>query len=232
MVKLMKNIKTGTYIKGDEVFNFNFSTSLSAYDKMVFVNSVIDLLIDDKTYDSIIRDLITDFVIVRVFTNIDTSFVDVRDDENNIINPIILIEQFLEETNIVDIVKANMEDGLFEELNKAIDESIEYRTGIHSSPLSDALSNLVNTIENKIKDIDLSNIDNMMEMIQLFTGMTNEFTPENVVNAYLNSDIHKKNVIEIEEVKKQKAEFAGDMDKAIESVDGVKKTKAKSKTKK
>lgn len=228
----MKNIKTGTYVKGDEVFNFNFSTSLSAYDKMVFVNSVIDLLIDDKTYDSIIRDLITDFVIIRVFTDIDTSFVDVKDDGNNIINPIILIEQFLEETNIVDIVKANMEDGLFEELNKAIDESIEYRTGIHPSPLSDALSNLVNTIENKIKDIDLSNIDNMMEMIQLFTGMTNEFTPENVVNAYLNSDIHKKNVIEIEEVKKQKAEFAEDMDKAIESVDGVKKTKAKSKTKK
>lgn len=226
MVKLMKNIKIGTYIKGDETFNFNFGTSLSAYDKMVFVNFVIDLLIDDKTYDSIIRDLITDFVIIRVFTDIDTSFVNVKDDENNIINPIILIEQFLEETNIVDIVKANMEDGLFEELNKAIDKSIQYRTGIHPSPLSDSLSNLVNTIDKKIKDIDLSS---MSEMIQLFTGMTDEFTPENVVNAYLNSDIHKNNVIEIEESKKQRVEFAEDMDKAIESTSGTKKPKSKSK---
>lgn len=228
MVKLMKNIKTGTYIKGDETFNFNFGTSLSAYDKMVFVNYVVDLLIDDKTYDSIIRDLITDFVIVRVFTDIDTSFVNVKDDEDNIINPIILIEQFLEETNIVDIVKANMEDGLFEELNKAIDKSIQYRTGIHPSPLSDALSNLINTIDNKIKDIDLSS---MSEMIQLFTGMTDEFTPENVVNAYLNSDIHKNNVIEIEEAKKVNSEFAEDMDKAIKSVNGAKKSKAKTKVK-
>ena len=41
-----------------------------------------------------------------------------------------------------------------------------------------------------------------MEMVQKFAGMTGNLTPENVVNAYINSDVHKKNLEEIAESKK------------------------------
>lgn len=205
MVKNMKNIKTGTYINytTDESYNFEFATDLSAYRKMMFVNYVVNSIVDDDRYDSIVRDLIFDFGIVSIFTDVDTSFINRTDDEGNLINPIIFIEQFLEETNVVDIVKANMEAGILEELNKAVDKSIEYKTGIHPSPISDALASLLSTLENKINEVDL---DSMMGMAQKFANMTSNLTPESVVNAYINSDMHKANLDEIAKSKSEKVE--------------------------
>ena len=216
----MKNAMTGTYIRNGEFYDFKFGTGLSAYDKLVLVNSVVDTLVSDNRYDSIVKDLITDFNIVRVFTDIDTSFINVKDDDGNDINPINFIEEFLDETNVVDVIKANMEAGLLDELNKAINLSIEYRTGVHENSLNEALANLVNTIEKKINEIDLGS---MAEFANMFSGISGEITPESIVNAYMASDFHKKNIVEIEETKRQKAEFAKDMDKAISAVG--KKTK-------
>lgn len=196
---MMKEMKTGTYIKGEETYNFNFNTSLSAYEKLIFVNSVVDTLVDDDRYDSIIRHMIFDFTIVRVFTNIDTSFINIKDEDGNTINPIIPIEQFLEETNVVDIVKANMDDGLLEELNHAVDLSIEHRTGIHPNYLNEALASLVNTLEKKVKDFDL---DSVMGVASKFADMQEEFTLENLVKAYTSTDMHKNNLAEIEMAKK------------------------------
>lgn len=212
---VMKNVMAGTYTRNGEFYDYKFWTGLSAYDKLVFVNSVVDTIVSDNRYDSIVKDLIIDFNIVRVFTDIDTSFINVKDDDGNNINPINFIEEFLEETNVVDVVKANMESGLFDELNKAINLSIEYRTGIHVNSLNESLSNLVNTIEKKVNEIDLGS---MSEFANVFSGISGEITPESIVNAYMASDFHKKNVIEIEDAKKQRAEFANDMDKAISSV--------------
>lgn len=200
-MKNMKNVKIGTYVYNDKTFNFNFATDLSAHDKTVFVRTVVDTLVDDTTYDSIIRDMIFDFSIIRRFTDIDTSFIKAMDDDGNEISALISIEQFLEETNVVDIVKANMEIGLLDELNEAVDKSIEYRTGIHPSPISDALASLLSTLEKKVNEFDTSS---MMDMAQKLVGMTGELTPESIMNAYINSDIHKKNVEEIAESKREK----------------------------
>lgn len=195
----MKNIMTGTYTHNDENHNFNFATDISAYRKMMFVNYVVNSIVDENRYDSIVRDIIFDFGIVSIFTDIDTSFINVKDDDGNVINPIIFIEQFLEETNVVDIVKANMEVGLFEELNKAVNNSIAYRTGIHMNSLSEALASLISALERKVNEIDLGNA---MDMVQKFTSMTGELTPDSLVNAYIASDAHKKNLEDIEEAKK------------------------------
>lgn len=211
----MKNAMMGTYFYNDESHNFNFATDLSAFSKLIFVNSVVDSVVDDKRYNIIVKDLLFDFNIVRVFTDIDTSFVNAKDDDGNDINPIIFIESFLSSTNVVEIVKANMEAGLLNELNNAIDKSIEYRTGIHSNPIGDAFARLMNTIEEKINEVDL---DSMMSMAQKFASMTEDFTLENVVNTYMSSDTHKKNMAEIEKSKSKRAEFAKDMDKSIKLV--------------
>ena len=209
------NVMTGAYMHNDKAYNFNFATNISAFNKLLFVNAVTDSIVDDKHYNSIVRNLIFDFNIIRIFTDIDTSFINAKDDDGNSINPIIPIEQFLEETNIVDIVKANMDVGLLDELNTAVDKSIQYLTGIHPSPIADSLAKLLSTIEKKVNEVDL---DSMMDMANKFGGMTEDFTLDNVVNAYMNSDYHKKNLDEIEESKKQKTEFAEDMDKAIKLV--------------
>ena len=193
MVKNMKNTKIGTYFHNDESYSFNFGTDLSIADKARFVNSVVGLVVDDINYNSVIKDLIFDFYTIEFFTNIDTT--ELKQSPNFLDD----VEQFLEETNVVDIVRANMEVGLLDELNKAVDKSIEYRTGIHPSPIADSLASLINTLEKKVNEVDL---DNAMGMVQKFAEMTGELTPESVVNAYINSDMHKKNVEEIAEGKK------------------------------
>ena len=200
MNNIMKEMKNGVFTYNNESYNFEFKTSLSAYDKQVFVKTVVGNLVDDAGYDVVIKDLIFDFVIIEVFTNIDTSFINMEDDEGNDINPIILIEHFLEETNVVDIVKENMETGLLDELNRAVDLDIQYLTGIHPNPINEAITSLISTIEKKIGEVDL---DSMMSMAQKFAGMTEDFTLDNIVNAYMNSDIHKSNLAEIKEDKEE-----------------------------
>lgn len=209
-------MKNGIFTYNDESYNFDFSTSLSAYEKMIFVRTVVDNIVNDNAYDVIVKDLIFDFTIIETFTNIDTSFINMKDDNGNDINPIIIIEHFLKETNVVNIVKANMEVGLLDELYNAVDKSIEYRTGIHPNPVADSFARLMNTLESKINKVDL---DSMTSMAQKFAGMTEDFTLENVINTYMNSDAHKKNIDEIEKSKNKRAKFAKDVDKAIKLVE-------------
>lgn len=216
----MKEMKVGVYTYNEKSHNFNFYTGLSAYEKLKFVHSVTDILVDDISYNSVIRSLVFDFYIVDIMTDIDTKEFK---ESSFFVND---VEQFLEETNVVDIVKANMEVGLLDELNKAVDLNIQYRTGIHSSPIADSIASLFSTLEKKIKEVDLSN---MAEMAQKFAGMTGELTPESVVNAYMNSDMHKKNLSEIEEAKKNRAEIAMNLDNAIKEVNKEAKNKANKK---
>jgi hypothetical protein len=218
----------GTYFYNDEAFNFEFITSLSASKKISFVNSVVDTIVGDN-YTSIIKDMIFDYTLIQMFTNVDTTFI------NNSKDIIDSIEQFLNGTNIVDIVKVNMEIGLLEELNKSVDKAIEYRTGIHPSPIADALSSLLSTLEKKVNEFDMGS---MMGMAQKFAGMTDEFNLDNLVKAYMDSDTHKNNLVEIKEAKrlnkvkktknnkKNELKLDENLDEAIRSV--VKENKTES----
>lgn len=196
---MMNEMKMGVFTYNDESYNFNFKTSLLAYEKQMFVKTVVNNIIDETGYDVVIKDLIFDFTIIETFTNIDTSFINMKDDDGEIVEPIILIEHFLEETNVVDIVKENMEFGLLDELNHAVELNIQYLTGINPNPLNEAVASLLSTLEKKVNEVDL---DSMMGMAQKFAGMTEGFTLDNIVNAYMNSDVHKENLAKIEEAKK------------------------------
>lgn len=197
----MKEIRTGAYTHInkdiDETYSFDFCTDLSSADKLKFVNSVVSILVDENHYNSIIRDLIFDYYIVKIFTTVDTEKLDK--------SPTFLndVEQFLDETNIVEIVKANAYPTLIDELNEAINLDIQYLTGIHPSPIADSIASLLSSIEKKINEVDL---DSMMDMAKTFAGMAGELTPESIVNAYMTSDIHKKNLSDIEESKNKQQE--------------------------
>lgn len=187
---MMNEMKTGVYVRGEENYVFEFYTDLTIAQKMKFVNSVVSRVVDETHYNSVIRDLVFDFYVVDILTSIDVS--DLKE-PLNFIND---IEDFLYETNIVEIVKANVFPTLFDELNKAIDDSIEYLTGIHKNPINDALESLINTLERKVNEIDLVSA---MEMVSKFNEMTEELTPESVVKAYMKTDIYNKNMVGISE---------------------------------
>lgn len=176
-------VKTGVYTLDGEDTPFAFYTSLSAYRKAQFVNSVSDILVGDN-YNYVIRDLAFDFCIVAIFTDIDTS--DVQDADDGIT----AMEEFVDKFKpVVDIVKANAEDGVLDELHTAIDLNIEYRTGIHINPISSSLASLLNTIERKVDDIDL---DSMMDFAQSMAGISGELTPEKMLDAYAKTNIFKE----------------------------------------
>lgn len=202
MNEMMKEMKNGVYTYNNESYSFGFITDLLVSDKAVFVRKVVDTIVSDTNYDSVLRDIIFDFTVITMMTDVDTSFLKVVDEKGNVVTDIDMIEDFLLSTNIVEIVKANVFPTLFDELNDAVNKSIQYRTGIHPSPLSDSLSSLLSTLEKKINEVDL---DSMIGMAQKFAGMGEDFTMENLVKAYMNSDVHKKNLAEITEAKKGKS---------------------------
>lgn len=188
----MKNVRNGVYTYNEEFYNFSFGTDLSVADKARFVNSVVELVVDDEHYNSVIKDLVFDFYTIKFFTDIDTT------EFQESLNFLDDVEQFLDETNIIDIVKVNAFSTLFDELNKAVDLAIQYRTGIHSNPLNEALTSLLSTLENKVDEIDLNSA---MGMVQKLNSMGKDFSLESLVNAYMNSDIHKENLEKIIEAK-------------------------------
>ena len=190
---MKKNVKTGLYTHNGEEISFNFYTSLRASDKLTFVNSVINLVVDEK-YNSVIRDLVFDYMIIDVFTDIDTT--DIKMAKNSID----MIEDLLDETNIVEIVRANAEVGLIEELDKSVDDNIAYLTGIHKNPIVDGLGNLLNTIEKKLANIDTEEIAKAAQMI---TAMTGELTATNMLEEYAKSDMFKEKYHQIIAEKEQ-----------------------------
>lgn len=176
-------IKTGVYTLDGEDTPFAFYTSLNAYRKSQFVVSVCNTLIGDN-YNYVLNDLVFDYFIVAIFTDIDVSEVQKSD------NGISAMEEFVEKFKpVVDIVKANSVDGVLDELHNAIDLNIEYRTGVHINPISSSLANLIDTLTNKFNDFDL---DKMMEIAEPMSKIAGELTPEKMLDAYAKTNIFKE----------------------------------------
>lgn len=177
-------VKTGVYtdFNGEEK-TFSFYTSLDASDKLAFVNTVTDLLVTEN-YNYIVKDLMFDFAIIEVFAiDVDTNYI------TESVNPLREIEKLVEETGIVSIVKLNAEDGVIEALEKAVEINVEYRTGIHRNPIVESLSNLLDSLESKLNNIDF---EDLMGVAQLLTGASDQLNPESIVDAYANSDVFKQ----------------------------------------
>ena len=180
----MKNeVKTGVYTIDGKDNPFAFYTSLNAYRKSQFVVSVCNTLVGDN-YNYVLDDLVFDYFIVAIFTDIDVSEVQKSD------NGISAIEEFVEKFKpVIDTVKANAVDGVLDELRKAIDLNIEYRTGIHINPISSSLANLLDTLNNKFSGFDL---DKMMEIAEPMSKIAGELTPEKMLDAYAKTNIFKE----------------------------------------
>lgn len=173
--------KTGVYTKNGEEYSFEFKINLRAKDKVKFINNVVDIIIGDNYYP-VIKDLIFDYAVISVFTDIDVY------DINSSSNFLSDVEDLVNDTNIVEVVKANAVEGLIEELSNAVDKNIEFKTGIHDESLADNLSSLVKSLESQIAGMDMETIMNMAEK---FNSVSGELTPEKIIDAYSKSDIFR-----------------------------------------
>ena len=157
---------------------------------MRFVKSVVDYIVTDKDFYSVLKDLFFSFEIIDVFTDVDLSEI------NDSVDAISSVDDFVNNSNIVEIVKANARAGLIEELEEAVDFDISYRTGIHVNSITTALTKLINTVNSQVKDLDMAT---MVDFAESVNGISENLTADSIVKAYINSGLYKKNHSEIDD---------------------------------
>lgn len=179
MTSYTNEIMTGTYIdtKTNKETLFTFKTNISVKDKIQFVSDVTALMIGEN-YFSFLKDLIFDFEIINVFTDIDVSEI------LNAADAIGEIENIVTNTKIVEIVKSNVDNTILDELKIAVNGNIEYKTGVHNNIIEDSIVQILSSIKSKIDSIDTETV---LQMAEVLSTLGNNVTSEGIVNAYANS---------------------------------------------
>lgn len=201
-------IDTAMYVRNGKNIEFNYHTDLSVSKRIAFVNAVVDTVVGDDYYYPMLRDMMFDFQLVNFFTDVDTG-IDFDDDSGELIDE---IDAFLSDGNLVDILKVSIDIDILMELSDSVDKAIEYKTGIHPSPIADAIASLLDTVEKKFSGID---VDSMTGMAEVFGKLQGDITPEKMLEAYANSDIFKR---QHDDVVDAQAKREATMEKARESV--------------
>ena len=175
----MSEIKTGVYTDyvTNEEMSFKYKTSLDVKDKIHFVSTVCDVVVSEQYY-SFLKDLIFGFEIIEVFTDIDVGNIVKSEDF------IGDVEKIVNNTKIVDIVTSNIDKSVIDELMIAIDNNIEYRTGVHYNPVGNSLVELIKIVQNKMENIDT---DSVIELARQLSPISNNLTSNNIVESYANS---------------------------------------------
>lgn len=179
------NVKTGVFEYEGENYTFNYYTDLDISKKVSFVNGVVDTLVTENHYQSILRSIIFGFQLVNVFSD---ALSLIGEEEKTF--SLVEIEDIVMNTKIVDIILANVKEGLIDELNEAVNRDIEYKTGIHKNVFGEAVASLLGTLEQRVKDID---IDSLMGFANVVKNIPAEdMTPEKLWDAYADSKAFKK----------------------------------------
>lgn len=184
--------KTGVYkrvIEGEEKdFDFEFQTDISMESKLTFVNLVVGNLVkeDTKTYFSAMLDLIFNYVLVQRFTNIDINTI-VGEDDKDSINK---IEEFFDNSNVIEILKANIESDVIDSLYKSVLDNIEYKTGVRQNNVLGTINSILKVIEDKTKELDISKL---MESAEKLNAIKDGLTPEKILEAYANTSMFTEN---------------------------------------
>lgn len=170
------------YIDNGETVEFNYYLDIPMSRKLAFVNSVVGPVVGDDYYYPMLKDVMFDFRMVQFFTDIDTGVVDGDDTLDQMV-------EFLESTNAADVVKVSVNFDVVQELYDAVDKAIEYKTGIHPSPIADGIASILKMAEEKLSSID---VDSANAMAKVLGNMQGNITPDKMLEAYAKSDVFKK----------------------------------------
>ena len=193
----MKNLEiyNGEYYDNrlERTVEFEYTLELTAQQKVNFVNNVLEVIFSNDYCYSIIKDEIIDIMLIDTFTNI----LKTDEDFDYKLNA---IDEFLNNTNVINIIREKINPRLYEELINAIDENISYKTGIDRNGISTAVSSLLKTIENKVSDFDVEGLTNTLKQ---FSDLTNGLSEEKIMDLYTKTDAFKKNYEETMKAKNE-----------------------------
>lgn len=172
-------------VNGEQT-KFSYYVNPPMSTKLSFVTAVVNIVVGDDYYYPVIRDMAFDFCLVNYFSDIDPYIATGSGMAEETIDD---VERFLEETDAPRVIRGGVEPDVIVALERCVDAEIEYKTGIHPSPIADSVSSLVRTIEGKLSDFDVENLNDMAKVLGRLTG---DVTPEKMLDAYANSDVFKK----------------------------------------
>ena len=169
--------------KLEKEIDFKYRTELTLQQKVSFVNFVLGVIFDDDYCFSIIKNEVFDIALIYMFTDVLQYDEDFTFSLNN-------IEEMLNTTNVIDILKKEIDNDLIKDLNEVIDMNIAYKTGVNVNSISTYFSSLLKTIENKVSDFD---VDEFSNTLKKFGDITNGMSPDKIIELYTKTDAYKKN---------------------------------------
>ena len=169
--------------KLEKEIDFKYRTELTLQQKVSFVNFVLGVIFDDDYCFSIIKNEVFDIALIYMFTDVFKYDEDFTFSLNN-------IEEMLNTTNVIDILKKEIDNDLIKDLNEVIDINIAYKTGVNVNSISTSFSSLLKTIENKVSDFD---VDEFSNTLKKFGDITNGMSPDKIMELYTKTDAYKKN---------------------------------------
>lgn len=169
--------------KLEKEIDFKYRTELTLQQKVSFVNFVLEVIFDDDYCFSIIKNEVFDIALIYMFTDVLKYDEDFTVSLNN-------IEEMLNTTNVIEILKKEIDNDLIKDLNEVIDMNIAYKTGVNVNSISTSFSSLLRTIENKVSDYD---VDEFSNTLKKFADITNGMSPDKIMELYTKTDAYKKN---------------------------------------
>ena len=169
--------------KLEKEIDFKYRTELTLQQKVSFVNFVLGVIFDDDYCFSIIKNEVFDIALIYMFSDVLKYEEDFTFSLNN-------IEEMLNTTNVIEILKKEIDNDLIKDLNEVIDINIAYKTGVNVNSISTSFSSLLKTIENKVSDFD---VDEFSNTLKKFGDITNGMSPDKIIELYTKTDAYKKN---------------------------------------
>lgn len=190
--------KSSYFLNGNKV-EFTIYEDMGIMAKTNFVDFVVGNVVDaeNKRYRSFIRDIMFDFAIITFMTDIDTSTI--IDNDDSFSDQISEIETFLHCVDVPNSIKPYIKKEIFNELNLAIDQNIEYSTGIKLNDVSRSICSFIDVLKEKINSVD---IDSLSGAVKKISDMKDGVTSKDIVSEYFKSNI--PNDIKDEAAKAQK----------------------------
>lgn len=188
-------LKKSSYIHNGESHAFEIKQKININAKANFVNDVLNYVVSENGYLSVLRGLIFDFTLINYFTDINIHQIINELTNGDDSQTIDTIESFLDDTSIANMVKISISKDILFELENAVDDAIAYKTGIHKNDVTSLLSNLIRKIDSQLSNIDISKTNEMIDMFKNLKDNKSfkEFTPEKLVDIYFKSDEFKEN---------------------------------------
>lgn len=165
-----------------ERVDFHYKTEITPTEMAQFVNNVLMVVVGDNYYP-FLSDLMFDYELVHWFTDIDIA------DYTTGERPLDDYAEFFKNTGLSTNMKINVPSDVREALYSSVMAAIEYKTGMHINLIEASVSKLIDTIDEKIGDMDLVDVSNLSDIVN---GLQGELTANKVVEAYKNSKLFGK----------------------------------------